>query len=180
MLRRAFIGLALVLLAPARPAFAAAATASGFSFTSIDGGQIALGDFAGGPVLVVNTASRCGFTDQYDALQEIYQRYEPRGLTVIGVSSNSFRQELGDEAAVKEFCEVNFSITFPITAITPVTGANAHPFYAWAREQGVVPSWNFNKILIDGQGRLVASYGATMDPRAPRLLRSIEALLPAE
>ncbi len=177
MLRHLLLGLSLAVFASSAPSLAAVGVASGFKFKSIDGGEIALSDYAGKPVLVVNTASRCGFTPQYDDLQTLYDRYSARGLTVIGVSSNSFRQELSSADAVKEFCEVNFSITFPMTEITPVTGANAHPFYVWARDQGVTPNWNFNKILIDGSGHLTASFGSTTPPLATPMIEAIEAAL---
>jgi glutathione peroxidase len=181
MLRRAVLGLGLALFAGARRSGATTpGSAADFSFGAIDGGRIDLADFAGRPVLVVNTASRCGFAGQFDGLQALYDRYRGRGLTVIGVPSNSFRQELGTAAEVKEFCEVNFAIDFPIAEITPVAGSDAHPFYAWARRQGAGPSWNFHKILIDGEGRIVAAFGPTTGPSSPRLAAAIEATLPAQ
>jgi glutathione peroxidase len=134
--------------------------------------------YRGGPVLVVNTASRCGFTGQYDGLQALWDGYRDRGLTVLGVPSDSFRQELGSAAEVADFCEVNFGIDFPMTDLVEVTGPGAHPFYAWAAAQGVAPSWNFHKILLDGEGRIVADYGARIGPAAPGLIAAIEALLP--
>jgi glutathione peroxidase len=180
MLRRTLLGWGLALVVTPRRAGAAAPdSAAEFRFGALDGGEIALGDFRGRPVLVVNTASRCGFVQQFDGLQALYDRYRARGLMVIGVPSNSFRQELGGAAAVKEFCEVNFAIDFPIAQITEVTGSRAHPFYAWAREKGAGPRWNFHKILLDGEGRLGGSFGALTPPDAPRLIAAIEALLPA-
>lgn len=176
MLRRSMLGLGLALAAGA----ALAGSSAGFRFDAIEGGVIDLGALAGGPVLVVNTASRCGFTGQYDGLQALHERYRDRGLTVIGVPSDSFRQELEDEAAVKEFCEVNFGIDFPMTEITPVSGADAHPFYAWARDEGAAPMWNFHKILLDGEGRIAGSFGPTVEPDAPELSGAIEALLAGE
>jgi glutathione peroxidase len=149
-----------------------------FVFDSIDGGAIDLAAYRGGPVLLVNTASRCGFTGQYDGLQALWDTYRDRGLTVLGVPSNSFRQELGSAAEVADFCEVNFGIDFPMTDLVEVTGPEAHPFYAWAAAQGVAPSWNFHKILLDGEGRIVGDYGARIGPSAPGLIAAIEALLP--
>jgi glutathione peroxidase len=149
-----------------------------FVFDGIDGGAIDLAAYRGGPVLVVNTASRCGFTGQFDGLQALWDQYRDRGLTVLGVPSNSFRQELGSAAEVADFCEVNFGIDFPMTDLVEVTGPEAHPFYAWAAAQGVRPSWNFHKILLDGEGRIVADYGARIGPSAPGLIAAIEALLP--
>jgi glutathione peroxidase len=180
MLRRTLLGWGLALFGAAGATGAVVTqTAAEFRFEGLDGTPIALADFAGSPVLVVNTASRCGFVDQFGGLQALYDRYRDRGLTVIGVPSNSFYQELRSADAVKEFCEVNFAIDFPMTEITAVTGGSAHPFYAWARDQGAGPMWNFHKILIDGDGRIVDSFGATTPPDAPRLTSAIEALLPA-
>lgn len=155
-------------------------SAPDFTFRSIDGGEIALSSYAGKPVLVVNTASRCGFVGQFDGLQALQDRYGARGLTVLGVPSNSFRQELASEGAVKDFCEMNFGIDFPMTEIASVTGRDAHPFYAWAREQGVSPNWNFYKILLDGEGRIAASFGTMVGPQSPKVTEAIEALLPSE
>jgi len=157
-------------------------SARDFSFPGIDGGMVSLSEFAGRPVLVVNTASRCGFTYQYDGLQALYDRYRDRGLVVLGVPSDDFGgQELDTEAAVKEFCSVNFSIDFPMTAITAVRGAGAHPFYVWARgELGAeqAPSWNFHKYLVGPDGALVGAFSTRTEPDDPQLLAAIEKLLP--
>ena len=147
-------------------------------FPSIDGGTLDLADFRGGPVLVVNTASRCGFTPQFDGLQALWERYRGRGLTVVGVPSNSFRQELDSAGAVKEFCEVNFALDFPMTGLVEVVGPEAHPFYLWAAEAGYAPAWNFHKLLLDGEGRIVAASTATPSPTTPSWCAAIEALLP--
>lgn len=171
MHRRTLLGAGLALLVAGR----GAADSAPYRFAGIDGGEIDLLAF-GGPVLVVNTASRCGFVDQLDGLQALWARYRDRGLTVVGAPSNSFRQELGSEAAVRDFCEVNFAIDFPMTRIVSVRGADAHPFYVWARAQGVAPSWNFHKILLDPEGRIAASFGTRVAPDDPALLAAIEAL----
>ncbi|PTW49755.1 glutathione peroxidase [Rhodovulum kholense] len=153
--------------------------ADGFRFASIDGGEIDLAAFHGQPVLVVNTASQCGFTPQYDGLQALQDRYGPRGLVVLAVPSDDFKQELADEAAVKEFCEVNFGLTLPMTEITHVKGPEAHPFYRWMAEaHGFTPGWNFNKVLLDGEGHPVATYGAFTTPKSAELTARIESLLP--
>ncbi len=165
--------LALVL------ATAAAATAAGaFEFEALEGGTIDLDALRGRAVLVVNTASLCGFTHQYAGLQALQDRYGDRGLTVVGVPSNDFRQELDDAAEVAEFCEVNYGLTIPLAAITPVTGPAAHPFYVWLAERGAVPRWNFNKALLTPEGELVAFDGAGVEPLSPRLTGAIEAVLP--
>lgn len=171
---------ALLAAAAAMPAAAraGAANAHDYSFEDIDEtGRLDLADYAGRPVLVVNTASRCGYTYQYDALQALYDRYRDRGLVVLGVPSDDFNQELSTAAEVKEFCAVNFAIDFPMTAITPVTGAQAHPFYAWAAEQAGAPGWNFHKYLVGPDGRLVAAFPTRTEPDAPEVTRAIEALL---
>lgn len=185
----AVVGLALAAYLAARAAEPVATLATGtagptahdFGFAGIDGAPLDLGQFRGRPMLVVNTASRCGFTYQYDALQKLYDTYRDRGLVVIGVPSNDFRQELADAAAVKNFCEVNFNIDFPLTDITAVRGPGAHPFYAWAAKTlgpDKAPGWNFHKYLVGPDGRLVASFGTGTEPMAPAVRAAIEALLP--
>jgi glutathione peroxidase len=151
---------------------------AGFTFNSIDGGTIDLDSFRGKPVLVVNTASLCGFTGQYDDLQVLYDTYKARGLTVLAVPSDDFAQELADEGAVKEFCSANFDLTIPMTTITPVTGAGAHPLYAMLRDTyGFEPGWNFNKVLLGPDGALVDSWGSNTKPMSRAITRPIEALL---
>ena len=147
-------------------------------FASIDGGTLSLEDWRGQPVLVVNTASQCGFTGQYAALQDVHEAYLDRGLVVLAVPSDSFNQELGSADEVKQFCEMNYGLTLPMTDITAVTGADAHPFYqAVAKDTGFVPTWNFNKILIDPEGEVVATYGSNVRPDSRKLLTQVEALL---
>jgi glutathione peroxidase len=174
--RRSLI-LALLAAPLARVASAASPTGQAWVFPSIDGGTLDLADFRGGPVLVVNTASRCGFTPQFDGLQALWDRYRGRGLTVVGVPSNSFRQELDSAEAVKDFCEVNFAIDFPMTGIVEVTGEAAHPFYRWAADQGRAPEWNFHKLLLDADGAIVGAFGTRTEPDDPALIAAIEALL---
>lgn len=172
MLTRRMVCLGLAL-AP----FAARAAAPDFTFANIDGGTIALSDLRGKPVLVVNTASQCAFTPQYDALQALHEAYGAK-LTVLAVPSDDFGgQELATEAEVKEFCEVNFNLTLPMTEITPVKGAQAHPFYLWAAAQNVRPAWNFHKILLDPQGQIVGDYPSSVRPDSRRLRAAIDALL---
>lgn len=151
---------------------------SGFVFDSIDGGTLALDDWRGQPVLVVNTASRCGFTPQYDDLQALYDRYRDQGLVVLAVPSDDFNQELESAAEVKEFCEVNFGLNFPMTDITPVRGDQAHAFYQWLKEtEGFVPVWNFNKVLIGPDGQVVATFPSRIKPLSRQITGPIEALL---
>ena len=147
-------------------------------FPSIDGGNIALSDFAGRPVLVVNTASQCGFTYQYDGLQALYDRYKDRGLVVLAVPSDDFNQELASAAEVKEFCEINFNLDLPMTDLTHVRGTRAHDFYKDVREQtGFSPRWNFNKVLLGPDGNVVQTWGSNAKPDSGAIPQAIEALL---
>lgn len=147
-------------------------------FESIDGGTLSLADWSGKPILVVNTASRCGFTKQYGGLQALYDSYRDRGVVVLAVPSNDFRQELSSGEEVKEFCELQFGIDMPMTDITHVKGPQSHPFFqSLKQEAGFVPSWNFNKVLIGPDGDLIATYGSTTRPQSSRIKREIEELL---
>jgi len=147
-------------------------------FSNIDGGQHDFSTWAGQPVLVVNTASECGFTGQYAGLQALYDTYKARGLVVLAVPSDDFRQELGSAAEVKEFCEVNFGLDLPMTDITHVKGPNAHPFYkAVKAETGFVPRWNFNKVLIGPDGAVVDAWDSRVKPGSRTIIRAIEPLL---
>ena len=149
-----------------------------FSFNSIDGGKINLSDFRGKVILITNTASKCGFTGQYKGLQALYENYKNQGLVVFGVPSADFRQEYKDSETVKNFCEINFGINFPMSEITKVLGKNAHPFYSWLSEKhNFVPRWNFNKVLIDKTGKIVNTYGAMVRPNSERVNETIAALL---
>ncbi|MEO0387396.1 MAG: glutathione peroxidase [Pseudomonadota bacterium] len=148
------------------------------SFASIDGGTLNLSTWAGKPMLVVNTASRCGFTSQYSGMQALYDRFRERGLIVLAVPSDDFRQELDSAEAVKAFCEVNFDLDLPMADITKVTGRQAHPFYKWvATEAGFRPRWNFNKVLIGRDGQIAATFGATAGPQSRRVIKAVEAAL---
>ena len=156
--------------------------AHGFEFTSIAGKPLPLETFKGKAVLVVNTASLCGFTHQYADLQSIWESYRDRGLVVLGVPSNDFgSQEPGSEAEIKQFCEVNFDVDFPMTAKVHVKGDEAHPFYKWAKQElGALsqPRWNFHKYLIAPDGRLVDWFATTTSPSSEKIVRAIEGHLP--
>lgn len=157
---------------------AAEAVEADFRFTSIDGEEMSMAAWRGKPVLVVNTASLCGFTPQYDDLQALHDRYSKAGLVVLAVPSDDFRQELASEVEVKEFCAVNFDLTLPMTEITHVKGPEAHPFYQWlAAEHGFTPGWNFNKVLIGPDGDLVEAWGSTVKPQSKTIVSKIEPLL---
>ena len=151
-----------------------------FKINSISGDVIDLNNFKGKPVLVVNTASYCGFTKQYDDMQELWEKYKDKGLIVLGVPSNSFNQEKKINSEVKEFCEVNFNINFPLTEITNVKGDNAHEIYKWAKDnygKSAVPKWNFYKILINKEGKIEDTYASLTNPTSKKITKKIESLL---
>ena len=160
-----------------------AATAHDFAFVSIEGEPLPMAGFAGRPVLVVNTASMCGFTYQYAGLQRLWSTYRDRGLVVLGVPSNDFGgQEPGSAAQIKTFCEANFDVDFPLTDKVHVTGKESHPLFVWFREQlgaQAGPRWNFSKYLIAPNGSVVASWPSGVDPDAREITAAIERLLPA-
>ena len=177
------LGLAILVLAMGLSGPAGAAgSAHEFRFAAIDGGDLPLSQFRGKAVLVVNTASMCGFTPQYAGLQNLWQRYRAHGLVVLGVPSNDFGgQEPGTEKEIKKFCAAAFGIDFPMTTKEKVIGEGVHPFYAWAaKELGAesVPKWNFHKILVAPDGRLVRFFPTRMPPDAPDVIREIERILP--
>ena len=153
-----------------------------FGFNSIGGEPFSLADYRGKAVLIVNTASHCGFTRQYAGLQKLWERYRNRGLVVLGVPSNDFgNQEPGNEDEIKKFCEVNFDIDFPMTEKQVVSGDNAHPFYKWVTtELGAMskPRWNFYKILLDTDGHAVSWFASTTMPESPKLIAAVERVLP--
>jgi len=179
--RRGMLGalLGALVLGGAQGAMAAALpSAEALRFGSIDGGTLDLADWRGRPVLVVNTASGCGFTPQYDGLQALWDRYRDRGLVVLAVPSDDFGQELADDAAVRDFCAVNFDLDLPMTTITRVRGPEAHPLYRWLAEaHGFAPRWNFAKALIGPDGAFVQSWGSFVEPESEAITRRIEALL---
>lgn len=151
---------------------------AGFTFASIDGGTIELDKWKGKPVLVVNTASLCGYSGQYDGLQALHDKFGPDGVLILAVPSDDFQQELADEAAVKEYCALKYDLTLPMTEITHVKGPDAHPFYVWVQAQtGFVPGWNFNKVLIGPDGSVVATWGAATEPEGEAIEGRIEVIL---
>jgi glutathione peroxidase len=153
-----------------------------FAFVAIDGQPLPLSRFEGQAVLVVNTASACGFTPQYQGLQALHRKYRDRGLTVLGVPSNDFgAQEPGTAAEIRHFCESRFGIEFPLTEKVRVAGDDAHPFFLWAaKEMGPLaqPRWNFHKYLIAPDGRLVDWFSSATEPEAASICHSIETHLP--
>ena len=151
-----------------------------FKINSITGEIIDLNDYKDKVVLIVNTASYCGFTNQYEELQELCDNYKSKGLVVLGVPSNSFNQEKKNNDEVKEFCEVNFNINFPLTTITEVKGDSAHEIFKWAKKnygKSAVPKWNFHKILINKEGKVEDTFASFTKPMSGKLIKKIEAIL---
>ena len=168
----------IILMLSSSLSHSSAKIPSSVDFELIEGDHININDLNGKVVLITNTASKCGFTSQYDGLQQIYDRYNSSGLEIIAVPSNDFLQEYSSEEKVKNFCETNFGITFPITTVTKITGRNAHPFYLWLKENhNFKPRWNFNKILIDKNGRVIETFGSVIGPNSKKLTSKIEMLL---
>ena len=151
-----------------------------FSIESITGETINFKDYKNKVILVVNTASYCGFTKQYDELQELWDLYKEKGLIVLGVPSNSFNQEKNNNADIKKFCEVNFNINFPLTTITDVKGNNAHEIFKWAKKnhgKSAVPKWNFHKILINKEGKIEDTFASMTKPMSKKITKAIENIL---
>tara|TARA_B100001989_G_C24326383_1_gene357714 strand:- start:19 stop:528 length:510 start_codon:yes stop_codon:yes gene_type:complete len=151
-----------------------------FSIESISGGDISLADFKNKVVLLVNTASQCGFTPQYAGLQKIYDRYKDDGFVVLGVPSDDFNQELSSDDDVKKFCEIRFGVNFPLTSIQKIKGESAHPLYKWISGNTSVigqPRWNFHKYLIDKEGQIINWFSSMTSPTSEGLLKQIEQAL---
>ena len=145
-----------------------------FTFPAIEGGQLDFAAFKGRALLVVNTASFCGYTPQYETLQKLHSARSSAGLTVIGVPSGDFNQEAADNKSVKTFCETRFGIDFPLTGIVSVRGAKAEPFYAWVKAvRKWEPSWNFNKVLIGRDGRIAGTFGSGDEPDGAKLTQAV-------
>jgi glutathione peroxidase len=148
---------------------------------SITGEQLDLSQFNGKTILLVNVASKCGFTKQYADLQSLYEKYREQGLIVVGIPSNQFgEQEPGSNKEIKDFCETNFNITFPMTDKVDVKGKNAHELYVWAKENygsSTVPKWNFHKILINRDGKIIKTFGSFINPMSNKIIKEINIIL---
>lgn len=184
MLRIFMIYLGAISISLLSPNAHSSESAYQFSFDALmSKNPINLNDYAGKAILIVNTASQCGFTGQYDGLEKLYQSYKDKGLIIIGVPSNDFgAQEPGTHQEIAEFCKLNFGVSFPMAAKYNVRGDNAHPFYKWAKEElgfGTAPKWNFHKYLIDRKGKLVDYFHSTTTPDSSRLIRAVEKALDA-
>jgi len=152
-----------------------------FKINSINGEELDLSKFYGKTILLVNVASKCGFTKQYDDLQKLYEDFQDNGLVVIGVPTNQFGgQEPGTESDIKNFCETNFNITFPMTSKYEVKGDNAHPIYIWAKDtygKSTVPKWNFHKILINKNGKIEDTFASFTGPISKKIINKLNQIL---
>ncbi len=151
-----------------------------FKISGISGETIEFEKYKNKVILLVNTASYCGFTKQYTDLQKLWDEYKSKGLVVIGVPSNSFNQEKTNDSEIKNFCEVNFNITFPLTTMTDVKGDKAHEIYKWAKKNygnSAVPKWNFFKILINKEGKIVDTFSSFTNPMSKKIISKIEKIL---
>ena len=151
-----------------------------FKIESITGETIDFNEYKNKVILIVNTASYCGFTKQYTDLQELWDKYKSRGLIVLGVPSNSFNQEKNKNSEVKEFCKVNFNINFPLSTITEVKVDKAHDLFKWAKNnhgKSAIPKWNFHKILINKEGKVEDTFTSFTSPMSKKLVDKIENIL---
>ena len=152
-----------------------------FKFKDLDGSTLKLSDYQGKIIIVVNVASQCGFTNQYEDMQNLWDNYQSKGVIMLGVPSNDFgQQEPGTNKDIKNFCESKFGISFPMTEKVIVKGENAHPFYIWAREnygKSTIPKWNFHKIIVDRNGKIADTFSSFTKPTSKKFIKSIEKLI---
>ena len=147
-----------------------------FDFKGLDGNQISLKDYTEKVIVVVNVASRCGYTPQYSDLQKLSTKFQDK-LVVIGVPTNNFKQEPGNNAEIKKFCDTNFGITFPMSEKVDVIGSNAHPFFKWAKKNhgiSAIPKWNFHKIIVGKNGKVLDTFASFTKPSSKKFLSVIE------
>tara|TARA_B100000686_G_C16787430_1_gene976185 strand:+ start:810 stop:1355 length:546 start_codon:yes stop_codon:yes gene_type:complete len=148
-----------------------------FSFINIKEGLINLKDYRGKTLIIVNVASRCGFTNQYDDLQRLWSNYKNKGVVVIGIPSNNFKQEPGSNKEIRKFCESTFGVDFPVAEKTNIIGKNAHPFFKWAKKNygiAAVPKWNFHKIIINKNGKISNTFTSITKPYSKKFINFIE------
>ena len=152
-----------------------------FNFNDLDGSILKLSEYKNKVIVVVNVASQCGFTKQYEDMQEVWEKYQQKGIVMLGVPSNDFgNQEPGNSEEIKNFCEAKFGITFPMTEKVSVKGENAHPFYKWAKENygnSAVPKWNFHKIIIGKNGKIEDTFASITNPSSKKFINSLEKAL---
>ena len=152
-----------------------------YKFNDLDGSELNLNEFKSKVIVVVNVASQCGFTNQYEDMQKVWDKYQDKGVVILGVPSNDFgKQEPGTSEEIKNFCEAKFGITFPMTEKVSVKGENAHPFYIWAKEnhgKSAIPKWNFHKIIIGKDGKVLDTFVSMINPSSKKFINAIEKAL---
>ena len=152
-----------------------------FQFKDLDGSPLNLSEYRGKVIVVVNVASQCGFTKQYEDMQNVWEKYQSEGIVMLGIPSNDFgNQEPGSSKDIKNFCEAKFGISFPMTEKVSVKGADAHPFYIWAREnhgKSAIPKWNFHKIIIDKNGKVAETFSSITNPSSKKFIKTLEDLI---
>ena len=152
-----------------------------FNFNDLDGSILKLSDYKDKVIVVINVASQCGFTNQYEDMQKIWEKYQDKGVIILGVPSNEFgKQEPGSNKDIKNFCEAKFGISFPMTEKISVKGQDAHPFYIWAREnygKSAIPKWNFHKIIINKNGKVAETFSSITNPSSKKFINTLEKLM---
>ena len=152
-----------------------------FKFKDLDGSILSLSEYKGKVIVIVNVASRCGFTSQYEDMQKVWMKYQEKGVVMLGVPSNDFgNQEPGNNEDIKNFCEAKFGISFPMTEKVLVKGTEAHPFYIWAREnhgKSAIPKWNFHKIIIDKNGKIAETFSSITNPSSKKFIEALDRLI---
>ena len=152
-----------------------------FKFKYLDGSALNLSEYEGKIIVVINVASQCGFTNQYEDMQRVWEKYQSKGVIMLGVPSNDFgSQEPGSNKEIKNFCEAKFGITFPMTEKVSVKGENAHPFYLWASEnhgKSAIPKWNFHKIIIGKNGKVIDTFASITNPSSKKFIKALEKAL---
>jgi len=152
-----------------------------FNFNDLDGSALNLAEYKGKVIIAVNVASQCGFTKQYEDMQKVWEKYQAKGVVMLGIPSNDFgSQEPGSNKEIKNFCEAKFGITFPMTEKVLVKGENAHPFYLWAKKnygKSAIPKWNFHKIIIGKNGKIVDTFASITNPSSKKFIKALEAAL---
>ena len=152
-----------------------------FKFKNLDGSNLNLSEFKEKVIIVINVASQCGFTNQYEDMQNIWEKYQKKDVVILGVPSNDFgQQEPGNSQEIKNFCEAKFGISFPMTEKVSVKGTNAHPFYSWAHKnfgKSAIPKWNFHKIIIDKNGKVAETFSSLTNPSSGKFIKALEKLI---
>tara|TARA_B100001123_G_C15105569_1_gene945329 strand:- start:482 stop:1033 length:552 start_codon:yes stop_codon:yes gene_type:complete len=152
-----------------------------FKFKDLDGSPLNLSEYKGKVIVVVNVASQCGFTSQYEDMQKVWEKYQSKGIVMLGIPSNDFgNQEPGSSSDIKNFCEAKFGISFPMTEKVAVKGPDAHPFYLWANKnygKSAIPKWNFHKIIIDRNGKIANTFTSITNPSSKKFIKALEKLI---